>query len=416
MITEAELNKKMESGGVKTVIKDIGLPKEDTLNTVPTLEDYISFLETLRRIKKHVDSVPTLSAKNFLEQIVLYEDSTGSTCVYMEINDNWKKIYDSMWGILTDAQKTDLTDTGDSTLHYHATDRNSANFTGTDWTDLTDGEATSLHKHDIAEINITKKAGENIAIRDAVYIPSSEADDVVQSDYDGANKDDIWGVNWAAQSFKVTKDINITKVGMYCENDGGTGASTATLSIRSSLTGADLTFVNISTNDISGGIKEQEFAIPSYRLLAGVTYYFVVRVPGAGSTTQHILWYYKGSSVYADGERHTSGNSGSSWDNHATNDLGFTIAGNENFKVKIADAAAGEISENFIGLATEAIAEGSEGIIRCFGLLDGFTNLTPGKMYFLSATAGEITDSEPADSRLVGIAISDTQVLINIGE
>jgi len=49
---------------------------------------------------------------------------------------------------LTATNHTDLTDGGDSTLHYHATDRDSANFTGTSWTDLTDGGATTLHKHD----------------------------------------------------------------------------------------------------------------------------------------------------------------------------------------------------------------------------------------------------------------------------
>lgn len=47
----------------------------------------------------------------------------------------------------TSAQKTDLTDGGDSTLHYHAADRDSANFTGTNWTDLTDAGDSSLHYH-----------------------------------------------------------------------------------------------------------------------------------------------------------------------------------------------------------------------------------------------------------------------------
>ncbi len=48
---------------------------------------------------------------------------------------------------LTLAQHTDLTDGNDSTLHYHATDRDSANFTGTNWTDLVDGSSTTLHYH-----------------------------------------------------------------------------------------------------------------------------------------------------------------------------------------------------------------------------------------------------------------------------
>ena len=48
---------------------------------------------------------------------------------------------------LTLDQHTNLTDAGDTTLHYHATDRDSDNFTGTEWTDLTDGGGTTLHTH-----------------------------------------------------------------------------------------------------------------------------------------------------------------------------------------------------------------------------------------------------------------------------
>lgn len=48
---------------------------------------------------------------------------------------------------LTSIQVTDLTDSGNTTLHYHSADRDSANFTGTDWTDLTDGGVTTLHSH-----------------------------------------------------------------------------------------------------------------------------------------------------------------------------------------------------------------------------------------------------------------------------
>lgn len=47
----------------------------------------------------------------------------------------------------TSAQHTDLTDGGASTLHYHASDRDSANFTGTNWTDLTDAGDSALHYH-----------------------------------------------------------------------------------------------------------------------------------------------------------------------------------------------------------------------------------------------------------------------------
>jgi len=48
---------------------------------------------------------------------------------------------------LTATNHTDLTDAGDSTLHYHASDRDSANFTGANWTDLTDAGDSTLHYH-----------------------------------------------------------------------------------------------------------------------------------------------------------------------------------------------------------------------------------------------------------------------------
>jgi hypothetical protein len=48
---------------------------------------------------------------------------------------------------LSSTNATDLTDGGDTTLHFHSADRNSDNFTGTKWVDLTDAGATTLHKH-----------------------------------------------------------------------------------------------------------------------------------------------------------------------------------------------------------------------------------------------------------------------------
>jgi hypothetical protein len=47
----------------------------------------------------------------------------------------------------TGTNAVDLTDGGDSTLHYHASDRDSSNFSGVNWTDLTDGGNTTLHAH-----------------------------------------------------------------------------------------------------------------------------------------------------------------------------------------------------------------------------------------------------------------------------
>jgi hypothetical protein len=67
-------------------------------------------------------------------------DGTSSTLHYHASDRDSANFTGTSW--------SDLTDGNDSTLHYHAADRNSANFTGTNWTDLTDGGDTTLHKHD----------------------------------------------------------------------------------------------------------------------------------------------------------------------------------------------------------------------------------------------------------------------------
>src|SRR5512139_2274171 len=48
------------------------------------------------------------------------------------------------------ADRDQLVAGDDTVLHYHDSDRDSDNFFGTEWTDLTDAGATILHKHDHA--------------------------------------------------------------------------------------------------------------------------------------------------------------------------------------------------------------------------------------------------------------------------
>jgi len=65
------------------------------------------------------------------------------------------------------------------------------------------------------------------------------------------------------------------------------------------------------------------------------------------------------------------------------------------------------------GFATSAIASGSTGAARILGVLSGFTGLTAGAPQFASATAGALTESEPGNSLLMGLAISTTEIMVN---
>ena len=108
---ENEFDEKLENGEIKEVKREEPEFKE-TQEVIPpkTIKDYESFLEMLRRIKMHSDSVPTYTPKSFLEQFYLY--LSGSTYrFYIYIKDAWKKIYDSS-GLAPTAHKASHQDTG----------------------------------------------------------------------------------------------------------------------------------------------------------------------------------------------------------------------------------------------------------------------------------------------------------------
>lgn len=66
----------------------------------------------------------------------------------------------------------------------------------------------------------------------------------------------------------------------------------------------------------------------------------------------------------------------------------------------------------WIGFCVAAITSGATGSVRVAGVMTGFT-LTAGQVQYVSATAGAITATEPTNSRIVGIAVSATDLLIN---
>lgn len=68
-----------------------------------------------------------------------------------------------------------------------------------------------------------------------------------------------------------------------------------------------------------------------------------------------------------------------------------------------------------VGLLTSEFGE----FIMGRGLLTGLAGLTPGQRYWLSLTAGNITNLKPTAAgqigQYIGTAISDTQLMVNIG-
>lgn len=66
-----------------------------------------------------------------------------------------------------------------------------------------------------------------------------------------------------------------------------------------------------------------------------------------------------------------------------------------------------------IALVTANVASGEEGTFRLEGRVTGFTALTAGADYYVSATAGGITATAPTNVRRVGQADSTTSLVIS---
>lgn len=66
------------------------------------------------------------------------------------------------------------------------------------------------------------------------------------------------------------------------------------------------------------------------------------------------------------------------------------------------------------GFAISAISSGTSGRVRIAGSLDGFGGLTPGALYYCASSAGAISTTKPAYPRLMGMAVSTTELVLNV--
>jgi len=77
-----------------------------------------------------------------------------------------------------------------------------------------------------------------------------------------------------------------------------------------------------------------------------------------------------------------------------------------------ADVAGASSSAGFVGMVPEDIATGASGTVRLQGRITGLAGLTIGANYYVSATAGAITATAPANTRFLGVADSLTSLII----
>lgn len=77
-----------------------------------------------------------------------------------------------------------------------------------------------------------------------------------------------------------------------------------------------------------------------------------------------------------------------------------------------ADFRIGSARALVVGVVPAAINSGASGTVRVLGVVPGFSGLTPGAAYFIGATNGTLVTTAPFNRRLVGAAISATELLV----
>lgn len=77
-----------------------------------------------------------------------------------------------------------------------------------------------------------------------------------------------------------------------------------------------------------------------------------------------------------------------------------------------ADLDYASTAARMVGIVTAGGAVGGDIAVRRLGRVEGLSGLTTGSLYYLSATAGEITSSAPTNPRRVGQADSTTSLVI----
>jgi len=131
------------------------------------------------------------------------------------------------------------------------------------------------------------------------------------------------------------------------------------------------------------------------------------------------IWNLEG---VVNGVGSKSTNSGGSWSSINNNAGGIGGTGIE-FEVQELNTEAGllykadaslanEFANNFIGFANESVSSTESCEVIIGGISDNHTGLTTGATYYLSNTPGAIGTSPGSRSRKIGIAVSDTELLI----
>lgn len=279
-------------------------------------------------------------------------------------------------------------------------------------------------------ITLSAVVGEPLTVspRKALYCEDSSTTDktvVSQTTYtDNPNNGQSFGVSATtkvAQSFIeggviISKiKVRLCQVGAVTDNvKVGIQADNNNAPSGTFLASATTTGNTLPTDPAAS--EERTITLSADVVCSKNTKYWIV-AERTGSTSESN--YYKMFLSTGNTNPYTNGGSaaynGSSWSIDASNDYYFklittTIQG----KVYLASALSTATANSFIGFNDEVYGGNDNGVILSSGIIDGFSGLTKGATYYLSDTYGAISTSAGTVSKKVGVAYSDTQLLLQI--
>lgn len=240
---------------------------------------------------------------------------------------------------------------------------------------------------------------------------------------DTLGTDYIYGSSYRAQTFVATNLLSISKVTISIRTSSGGLSGNITLGIYATSaglpTGAALATQTVAMSSLATNTDYMalEFTlISALDVTPGDTYAVVLSHAEGASANDAFVWRYLATGTYSGGSRITSSNSGSSW-TATTGDYAFQIDGAyafESGKVYLCDAD-NQARLCYIGFATTTASAGNDVVIKTGGILTGFTGLTIGSSYYVQddKTIGTTVGTYEVQ---VGIAISETELLISLGK
>jgi len=275
------------------------------------------------------------------------------------------------------------------------------------------GETSKYLKYDptngleVTNSNIinTFTTGENITAGNSVIVGNASGYTGETMTTNEGQVGIISGTGWLGQSFTTSASaIGINAVTLYLQQSGG--PNTVTISIRSSLTGADIES-KTATQVVTSSASYTFTFSTSVTVSPSSVYYVVIRESSDNSS----LIYGK---LSTGSGLSSSTDSGANWTGEGDNEAIHTI--NESYTVAgllyKSDASANNEYLNFIGFATETKTAGNTCKVNLTNINQNQTGLTVGVPYYLSDTPGAISTSAGSVSKKIGLSLSATSILI----